>query len=201
MFMNYKQLTLGLYALSAVAFGGAAQASSWDIDPGHSAAQFSVRHLMVSNVRGEFSKVSGTVDLDDQDITKSTVNATIDATTVNTRDEKRDGHLKSPEFFDVAKFPTITFKSKKVAKAGTGSLTVTGDLTIHGVTKEVALKVDGPVAPVKDPWGNTRSGATASVKIARKDFGLVWNKALEAGGVVVGEEVTITIDIELTKKK
>ena len=187
--------------LAGLLFGaGAAQASSWEIDGSHSSAQFAVRHLMVSNVRGEFGKVTGTVNFDEKDPSKSTVQATIDATTINTRDEKRDGHLKSPDFFDVAKFPTLSFKSKKVAAAGAGKFKVTGDLTIHGVTKEVVLDVEGPAPEKKDPWGNVKSGATATTKINRKDFGLTWNKSLDGGGVVVGDEVSITLDVELLKK-
>lgn len=196
-----KTLALGFALLASIATSGLARASSWEIDGAHSSAQFSIKHLMVSNVRGEFSKVTGTLNLDDKDITKSTVEATIDVSSINTRDEKRDGHLKSPDFFDVAKFPTITFKSKKVAKAGEGKLKVTGDLTIHGVTKEVVLNVDGPAKEAKDPWGNIKSGAVATTKINRKDFGLGWNKVLETGGVAVGEEVSITIDVELQQKK
>ena len=186
----------------AVAFAipSLALASDWDIDPAHSQANFTVRHLMVSNVRGDFGKVTGTIKLDDKDVSKSTVDATIDVASINTREAKRDEHLKSPDFFDVAKYPTITFKSKKVAKAGTGKLKVTGDLTMHGVTKEVTLDVEGPAKDAKDPWGNVRSGATATTKINRKDFGLGWNKVLETGGVAVGEDVTIVIDVELTKK-
>lgn len=179
---------------------GRADAAAWDIDSGHSSAQFSVRHLMVSNVRGEFGKVSGTVDYDAKDPGKAKVEATIDAGTISTRDEKRDGHLKSPDFFDVAKFPTITFKSKRVQSAGAGKVKLVGDLTIHGVTKEVTLDVEGPSAEMKDPWGNVKAGATATTKINRKDFGLTWNKSLDGGGVVVGDEVTITIDVELLKK-
>jgi polyisoprenoid-binding protein YceI len=197
--MRKLMTTVAAFALSALP--GLAFASTWDIDTGHSAAQFSVRHLAVSNVRGEFGKITGTLQLDDKDITKSTVEATIDVTSINTREEKRDQHLKSPDFFDVAKFPTITFKSKKVAKEGSDRLKVTGDLTIHGVTKEVALQVDGPAKPIKDPWGNTKTGITATTKINRKDFGLTWNKALETGGLVVGEDVTITLDVELQQKK
>lgn len=195
-----NRLTSAVTALALLAVPELASASTWEIDGGHSAAQFSVRHLMVSNVRGEFGKVTGTVNLDDKDVTKSTVEATIDASTINTREEKRDQHLKSADFFDVAKFPSITFKSKRVAKAGGDNLKVTGDLTIHGVTKEIVLNVEGLAKPTKDPWGNTKSGATATTKISRKDFGLTWNKALETGGVVVGEDVNITIDIELLKK-
>jgi polyisoprenoid-binding protein YceI len=140
------------------------------------------------------------VNIDEKDVTKSTVEATIDASTVNTNEPKRDEHLRSADFFDVAKFPTITFKSKSVKKSGEGKLAVTGDLTMHGVTKEVTLDVEGPAKEIKDPWGNVRSGASASTKINRKDFGLGWNKVLEAGGVAVGEEVAITLDVELTKK-
>ncbi len=187
-------LSLGL---GSTAF---AEPTTWDIDPGHSGAHFSVRHMMVSNVRGDFGKVTGTVVYDAKDPKKSTVEATIDVNSINTREEKRDAHLKSPDFFDVAKFPAITFKSKKVEPAGKGKLAVTGDLTIHGVTKEVKLDVTGPAAEAKDPWGNTKSGAEATTKINRKDFGLAWNKALETGGIAVGEEVSITLDIELTKK-
>lgn len=176
-------------------------AATYEIDSAHSGAHFTVRHLMVSNVRGEFGKVTGTVNIDEKDITKSTVEATIDASTINTREPKRDEHLRSADFFDVAKFPTITFKSKKVAKAGEGKLKVTGDLTMHGVTKEVVLDVEGPAKDAKDPWGNVKSGASATTRLNRKDFGLGWNQALETGGVMVGEEVAVTIDLELTKKQ
>jgi polyisoprenoid-binding protein YceI len=175
-------------------------AATYEIDSAHSGAHFTVKHLMVSNVRGEFGKVTGTVNIDEKDITKSTVEATIDASTINTREPKRDEHLKAPDFFDVAKYPTITFKSTKVAKAGQGKLKVTGDLTMHGVTKQVVLDVDGPAKEAKDPWGNIKSGASATTKLNRNDFGLTWNKALETGGVVVGEEVNVTIDLELLKK-
>lgn len=179
---------------SALAF-----ADTWNIDGSHSSAQFSVRHLMISNVRGEFGKVSGTLNYDPADPKKATVEASIDVSSITTRDEKRDGHLKSPDFFDVAKFPTITFKSKKVEAAGKGKLKVTGDLTLHGVTKEVKLDVAGPSAAIKDPWGLERGAASATTKINRKDFGLTWNKALETGGLAVGEEVSITLDIEFVK--
>ena len=186
------------FALAALV-PAAASASEWDIDGSHSVAAFSVRHLMISNVRGEFSGIKGSVNLDDKDISKSTIEATIDATTINTHEEKRDGHLKSPDFFDVAKYPTLSFKSKKVEKAGKDKYKVLGDLTIHGVTKPVTLNVEAS-AEQKDPWGNIKRGFEATTKINRKDFGLGWNKALETGGVVVGEEVTITIDIEAMKK-
>jgi polyisoprenoid-binding protein YceI len=183
----------------AVAAPLAVQASEWSIDPSHSASGFVVRHMMVSNVRGEFGKTSGTVVLDDADVTKSTVNATIDASTINTREPKRDAHLRSPDFFDVAKFPSITFKSTAVKKAGKDHLTVAGELTMHGVSRPVSLDVTLS-AEQKSPFGDTRRGATASTKINRKDFGLNWNKALEAGGVLVGEEVSVVLDVELVKQ-
>ncbi|RKH67279.1 YceI family protein [Corallococcus aberystwythensis] len=186
--------------LVAVAAPSFAFASAWEIDSSHSSAQFAVKHMMVSNVRGAFSNVKGNVNLDDKDITKSTIEATIDAKTINTNEPKRDEHLKSADFFEVEKFPTITFKSTKVAKAGKDKLNVTGDLTMHGVTKPVVLAVEGPTAETKDAWGNVRRGATATTKIKRSDFGLVWNKALEAGGVAVGDDITITLDLETTKK-
>jgi polyisoprenoid-binding protein YceI len=177
-----------------------ASASTWSIDPDHSNVGFKVRHMMVSNVKGNFEKHSGTLELNDKDITKSKVQVSIDTASVNTNAQKRDDHLRSADFFDVAKFPTMTFVSKKVAKAGKDKLKVTGDLTLHGVTKQVVLDVEGPSKESKDPWGNFRRGVTASTKINRKDFGLVWNAALETGGVAVGEEVTITLEIEMTKK-
>jgi polyisoprenoid-binding protein YceI len=175
-------------------------ASTYEIDSAHSSAGFSVKHMMVSNVRGEFGKVTGTVNLDDKDITKSTVEAVIDVSTINTREPKRDEHLKSKDFFDVAKYPTITFKSTSVKQAGDGKLEVAGNLTMHGVTKPVTLAVEGPAKEAKDPYGNIKSGATATTKLNRKDFGLSWNAALETGGVAVGEDVAVTIDLELNKK-
>jgi len=174
-------------------------AATYEIDSAHSGAHFSVRHLMISNVKGEFSKVTGTVVYDPTNVSATRIDATIDATTINTRDEQRDAHLRSADFFDTEKYPTLTFKSTQVSKSK-DKLRVTGDLTIHGVTREVTLDVDGPTAEVKDPWGNTRVGATASTKINRKDWGLNWNSALETGGVLVGEDVTITLDIEAVKK-
>ncbi|PTL81301.1 YceI family protein [Vitiosangium sp. GDMCC 1.1324] len=175
-------------------------AADFDIDTAHSGAQFSVKHLMVSNVRGAFSKVTGKASIDEKDITKSTVEATIDTNSLNTNEPKRDEHLRGPDFFDTAKYPTITFKSSKVEKAGE-NLKVTGDLTLHGVTKPVVLNVEGFTTESKDPWGNTKRGGTATTKINRKDFGLSWNAALETGGVAVGEEVSITLDLEMNKKQ
>jgi len=175
-------------ALSASAF---AQVKTWTIDPNHSAAQFSVRHMGISTVRGAFTKVSGTVSYDPADPSKTTLEATIDANSVDTRVERRDNDLRSPNFFDVAKYPTLTFKSKHVEAAGPGKLKITGDLTIHGVTKEVVLDVDGPSAPVTDPKGNSHMGASASTKINRTDYGV------SGGSATVGNDVPITIDVEM----
>ena len=192
-------LAAGLAALMTLPVSAAT--TTWQIDPAHTAAQFSVKHLAISTVRGGFSNVKGTVILDDADISKSSVDVTIDVSTVDTRTPERDKDLKSDKFFDVAKYPTMTFKSTKVEQAGAGKLKVTGDLTIRGTTKSVVLDVDGPTAPVKDPWGNQRSAVTATTKINRQDFGVKWNATMDNGGVVVGDEVSITIDAEMVQKK
>lgn len=177
-----------------------AATSTWQIDPQHSSAQFAVRHLGLSTVRGAFSTLSGTMVRDDQDITNSSVEVTIDVNTVDTREPDRDKDLRSERFFDVAHFPTMTFKSKKVEQVAPGKLRVTGNLTIRGTTREVTLDVDGPTAPVKDPWGNQRLAATATTKINRQDYGVKWNAKLDNGGVVVGDEVNITLDVEMIQK-
>ncbi len=185
------------------ALTGTSQAPSptqWQIDPAHSAAHFSVRHLMISNVRGEFGKVSGNVVLDPSDPTKSTVEVIVDATTIDTREPQRDEHLRSADFFDVANHPAITFRSKQITAAGADRFKVTGDLTIRGVTRAVTFDVEGPAPAIKDPWGNVRTGVSATAKINRKDFGLVWNALTEAGGVVVGDQVSITFEAELIQK-
>jgi polyisoprenoid-binding protein YceI len=195
-----KRLLASLTAVVALSLPVLAGAATWNIDSDHSNIGFKVRHLMVSNVKGSFEKNSGVVTIDDKDITKSKVSVSIDTASVNTNVAKRDDHLRSPDFFDVAKFPTMTFVSKKVAKAGKG-LKVTGDLTLHGITKEVVLNVDALSKESKDPWGNTRSGTVATTKINRKDFGLTYNAVLETGGVAVGEEVAITLEIEMIKAK
>jgi len=179
---------------------GLLHATPWEFDPAHTGVHFKVRHLMISSVRGEFEKVSGKILYDEADVTKSTADITIDAASINTRVAKRDDHLRSPDFLDVAKHPAITFRSKRVEKAGDGTLKMTGDLTIRGVTKEVVLTIEGPSPEVKDPEGNHRVGGQAAPKINRKEFGLTWNKAIETGGVVVGDEVEITIDVEIYKK-
>ena len=187
--------------LAAVLSLPSGAAGTWQIDPNHSAAQFAVRHLGLSTVRGAFTKVSGTATLDDADITKSTVEVTIDANSVDTRVANRDNDLRSEHFFDVAKYPTITFKSTKVEQVAPGKLKVTGDLTIHGTTKPVVLDVEGPTAPVKDPWGNQRLAATATTQINRQDYGVKFDAKMDNGGLVVGNEVQITLDVELVQAK
>lgn len=184
----------------AMTVPGLALATTWSIDPDHSNVGFKVKHLMVSNVKGNFEKFAGVVDINDKDVTKSRVDVSIDTSSINTNVQKRDEHLRSADFFDASKYPTMTFVSKKVAKAGKDKLKVTGDLTLHGVTREVVLDVEGPTRESKDPWGNIRKGASAATKINRKDFGLVWNKVLETGGVAVGEDVTILLEIEMIRK-
>ena len=179
---------------------GLAQTSTWNIDSAHSTAQFTVRHLGISNVTGSFSKVTGSVVLNEKDITQSQVSASVDLSSVDTRVEARDKDLKSPNFFDVAKYPTIEFKSKRIVSSG-GKLQVTGDLTIHGTTREVTLDVDGPTPELADPWGNSRRGISATTTINRKDFNLVYNKLLNSGEAVVGDNVKIQIDAEMVKKK
>jgi polyisoprenoid-binding protein YceI len=186
-----SRFVLTLIVAMAMAATAAAQSGTWQIDPNHTSAQFSVRHLAVSTVRGAFTKVTGSAKYDAADPSKTSLDATIDATSVDTRVEMRDNDLRSPNFLDVEKFPTITFHSKQARAGGDGKLQITGDLTIHGITKEVVLDVDGPTAAIKDPWGNQRIGASASTKINRKDFSV---NGLPA---VVGDDITITIDAEL----
>jgi polyisoprenoid-binding protein YceI len=172
--------------------------TTWNIDPAHSSAEFKVRHMMISNVKGSFSGLSGVLTEHAVDSTLSFVEAAVPVATVSTGDAQRDGHLKSADFFDAEKYPTLNFKSTNVVRKG-DAYEVTGDLTIHGVTKPATFAVDGPSAPGKDPWGNTRIGLSATAKINRKDFGLGWNAALETGGFLVGEEASITLDVELIK--
>jgi polyisoprenoid-binding protein YceI len=195
-----SRTTISATLAAVLAVSAAATTTTWQIDPQHTAAGFAVKHLMISTVRGQFKGVTGTVNWEDQDISKSTVDITIDANTVDTSEPKRDADLKSDKFFDVAKYPTITFKSKKIEQVSAGKLKIIGDLTIRGVTKEVALDVEGPTPPVKDPWGNTRVAANATTKVNRQDFGVKWNANMDGGGVVVGDDVAITIDLEMIKK-
>ncbi len=168
---------------------------TYQIDSSHSAAHFSVRHMMIANVRGEFTKVSGTIVYDPENPKNSSVEAVIDASSIATRDPQRDAHLRSADFLDAEKYPVLTFRSKSIS-GERGDWKVTGDLTIRGVTHEVTLEVEGPTPETRDPWGNLRIGATATGKINRKDFGLTWNTALETGGVLVGDEVKLTLDVE-----
>jgi len=177
----------------------APQTTTWKIDPAHSVAEFKVRHMMVSNVKGHFSGITGTVTLDEADITKSNVAASIEVASINTHEAQRDADLKSENFFYADKFPTLTFQSTGVARTSPGTLEVTGDLTIRGVRRSVVFEVEGRTASAKDPWGNIRVGFSATTKINRKDYGLTWNALLETGGVVVGDEVAITLEVELLK--
>lgn len=173
--------------------------TQWDFDLSHSSVNFHVRHLMVSKVHGRFMKWTGTLALDEQDLTRSSLDVTIDASSIDTKEEKRDAHLRSPDFLDVEKYPTLTFKSTSITREGDDEYKVAGDLTIHGVTKQVTLAVEGG-GIVKDPWGGTRTGFSAKTSINRKEFGLGWNVALEAGGFVVGDKLEISIEIEAVKK-
>ena len=169
--------------------------ATYKIDSAHSGAEFVVRHMMISNVRGGFTKVEGTIEYDPANVGAAKIDAVIDASSIDTREEQRDAHLRSADFLDVEKFPTITFKSTKVEADGEDELKVTGDLSIHGVTKEVVLEVDGPTPEAKDPYGNLRVGASAKTKIKRSEFGLTWNAALEAGGFLVGDDLKIELDV------
>jgi polyisoprenoid-binding protein YceI len=196
--MKKSLLAFGFAVILTAA--ASAQTTTWQLDPAHSNAQFSVRHLGISNVQGEFTKVSGTVQLDDQDVSKSTVNATIDAASLDTRVQRRDDDLKSDHFFDVAKYPTITFQSTKIVSTGDGTAKMTGNLTIHGVSKEVTFDVTGPTKPIQVMNG-TRRGASATTKINRQDFGIVYmSNSLPSGDEMIGDTVTITLDIEMVKK-
>lgn len=192
-----SRIALGVAFTAMFALRALAGTTTYQIDPRHSSAQFAVTHLMISTVRGEFHAVNGTVVFDDSDVAKSSVNVTIDATTVDTREPDRDKHLRSADFFDVTNHPTMTFVSTRVEPAGPGKLKVTGDLTIRGVTKPVVLEVSAPKAPIKDPWGMQRTAVSGSTKINRQDFGVAWNKNLDSGGVVVGDNVDITFDVEM----
>ena len=173
--------------------------TTWNIDPAHSVAEFKIKHMMISNVKGHFAKVSGKLTLDESDLTHSRVEAVIEAASIETRDAQRDAHLKSADFFDVEKFSTLSFKSASIRLVRDGELSVEGDLTIRGVTRRVTFEVEGPTPPAKDPYGNTRVAVSATTKISRKDFGLTWNMALETGGILVGDEVAITLEIQFVK--
>ena len=184
--------------VAVVGLPASARVTTYKVDPQHSSAQLAVTHLMISKVRGEFHAVNGTASVDDGDITKSSVEVTIDASTIDTREPDRDKDLKSTHFLDVAKFPTMSFKSTKVEKGASGHLKITGDLTIHGVTKSVVLDITEPRPPIKDPWGLQRTAVSGTTKINRQDFGLTYSPTLDNGGLVVGNEVEITLDVEMT---
>lgn len=199
--MIRKSALLAVVAFGLIAPGAnAAAADEWTIDPMHAAAHFSIKHMMISTVRGGFGKVTGTVNYDGKNLAKAKVNATIDATTINTGEAKRDEHLRNKDFFDTEKFPNITFKSTAIKPAGKGKFNMTGDLTMHGVTKPVTLAVEGPSQAIKDKQGGTKVGFSATGTIKRKDFGISYNSVLDGGGVALGEEVPITLDIELSKE-
>jgi polyisoprenoid-binding protein YceI len=185
--------------MSTTATTPGAVVSTWKIDPAHSQAQFKVKHMMIANVKGEFTGINGAIELNEAEYTKSKLKVSIDAATINTRDPQRDAHLKSADFFDVEKFPALTFQSTDIEQISDDSFAVTGDLTIHGVTKSVTFDAEEVSVPSKDPWGNLRIGLTAQTKINRKDFALTWNATLETGGFLVGEEVTITVDAQFVK--
>ena len=192
-----RRLLHSAVVIVATGFPYLAGASTWQIDSAHSSAQFAVRHLMVSTVRGTLGPVTGTVNLDEADPTKSSVESSVDTNGIDTREPKRDAHLKSPDFFDVGKYPKITFMSKKVIKVSDTKFQVSGDLSMHGATKEVLLDVEGSPKPFKDPMGNLKLGGSATTKLNRKDFGIEWNKMMDGGGVVLSDIVEVTIDIEL----
>jgi polyisoprenoid-binding protein YceI len=173
--------------------------TTWNVDPAHATAEFKVKHMMIANVKGHFSKVTGVLHHAEGDPTKSSVEALIEAASIETREPQRDAHLKSADFLHVEKFPSLSFKSSDIKVVGEGELKVDGDLTIRGVTRKVTFEVAGPTPPTKDPWGNTRIAVSATTKINRKDFGLTWNAALETGGILVGDQVTITLDVEFVK--
>jgi polyisoprenoid-binding protein YceI len=173
--------------------------TTWNIDPVHSVAEFKVKHMMISNVKGQFTRVKGALTINETDLTQSHVEAEIEAASISTRDDQRDTHLKSADFFHAEKFPSLSFKSTRITRVADGELKVAGDLTIHGVTRNVVFDIEGPTPPGKDPWGNTRRGLSATTKINRSDFGLTWNAALETGGILVGDEITITLDVQFIK--
>lgn len=187
--------------ISALVFAlTSAQAATYDIDSSHTRVGFGITHMMVSTVRGEFGTVSGKVEYDPANVGATKINAEIAVTSVDTREPKRDEHLRSPDFFDAAKFPTMTFKSKAVKNASATGFDVVGDLTMHGVTKEVTLHVDPISKEYKDPWGNLKAGTHATGTVNRKDFGMVYNSAIDGGGFILGDDVKIEIDVEMGRK-
>jgi polyisoprenoid-binding protein YceI len=198
--IEMKRHFVFLLACLALAIPAIAGAATYQLDPVHSSIQFKIRHLTVSNVTGTFNKIKGSATMEGEDPSTLKVDVTIEAASVDTGNEKRDQHLRTPDFLDVAKYPTITFVSKKVVKGDPGKLKITGDLTIHGVTREITVDLEGPTSEVKDPWGGFRRGATGTTRIDRRDFGITWNTALDSGGMLVGNEVTIYVEVEWVKK-
>jgi polyisoprenoid-binding protein YceI len=188
-----------LFAFVALISSALASAATYDIDPAHSSFNFKVRHLTVSNVTGTFGKENGIVEIDDREITALKVEVTLDASSIDTGHAKRDEHLRGPDFFDVAKYPTLKFVSRKISRIDANKIQVTGDLTIRDVTKEVTVDVEGPTPEIKDPGGKMRRGATGTTKINRKDYGITWNRTLDSGGLVVADEVSISVEIELIR--
>ena len=189
----------GVYKTMTTGISPTTETTVWNIDPVHSSAEFKVKHMMITNVKGRFTHIKGTLEFDGADLTKSKVEATIEAASIDTRNADRDAHLKSADFFDVEKFPALSFTSTRITEVAPGELKVEGDLTVRGVTRPVVFDVEGPSEPGKDPWGNMRIGWSATTKINRKDYGLTWNSALETGGLLVGDEVTITLDVQAVK--
>jgi polyisoprenoid-binding protein YceI len=194
-----KKFVLLTALVALVSWPSVLPAATYQIDSAHSVAGFTVRHMMVSNVSGAFSKLSGTVDFDANNLPQSKIDVTIEAGSIDTRNPGRDTHLRSADFFDVANYPTVTFKSTRVEKAGEGKYRAVGNLTMRGITKEVVLDVDGPTPEVQ-AQGGFRAGASATTKINRKDFGISWSRAMDSGGVVVSDEVRINIEVELVRK-
>jgi len=195
-----RRLIMILFFCLALCTPSIATAATYQLDADHSSIQFKIRHLTVSNVTGSFNKFKGSASVEGEDIATLKVDVAIDAASIDTGHEKRDEHLRNADFLDVAKYPTITFVSKKVMKGDPGKLKVIGDLTLHGVTREITVDLEGPTPEIKDPWGNFRRGATGTAKIDRRDFGINWNKSLDTGGLVVGNEVGIQVDIEWVRK-
>jgi len=195
-----KRCIIVLLVCLAMGMPLSAGAATYQLDTDHSSIQFKIRHLTVSNVTGAFNKMKGSASVEGEDLATLKVEVTIDAASVDTGHPKRDEHLRTADFLDVAKYPTIIFVSKKVVKTDPGKLRITGDLTLHGVTREITVDLEGPTPEIKDPWGNFRRGATGTAKIDRRDFGITWNKALDTGGLVVGNEVGIQVDIEWVRK-
>jgi polyisoprenoid-binding protein YceI len=195
-----KRYSIALFLCLALGMPSIAMAATYQLDADHSSIQFKIRHLTVSNVTGTFNKFKGAASIEGEDLATLKVEVTIDAASIDTGHQKRDEHLRTPDFLDVAKYPTIAFVSKKILKGDPGKIKVIGDLTLHGVTREITVDLEGPTPEIKDPWGNFRRGATGTAKIDRRDFGITWNAVLDSGGLVVGNEVSIQIDIEWVRK-